>query len=68
MSAFTNRRAALAVMFVLACATSLVLLDNWLGSLVAIAAALGVVVIAELSWHRAISTATSAGLVEPRLR
>lgn len=36
-------------------------------SLVAITAALGVVVIAELGWHRAIATAKSAGLVAPEV-
>ena len=65
MSTFVNPRAALVAMFALAAATSLVLLNNWVGSLVAIAAAFGVVLIAELSWHRAVSTAESAGLVAP---
>ena len=74
MSAFANPRVALAAMFALAAASSLVLLSDlqvgpawahWVGSLVAFASAFGVVVIAELSWHRAISTATSAGLVAP---
>jgi hypothetical protein len=62
-------------MFALAAASSLVLLSDlqvgpawvhWVGSLVAVAAALGVVVIAELSWDRAINTAESAGLVAPQ--
>ena len=75
MSAFANPRAALAAMFALAVASSLVLLSDlqvgpawvhWVGSLVAVAAALGVVVIAELSWERAINTAESAGLVAPQ--
>jgi hypothetical protein len=75
MSAFANPRAALAAMFALAAASSLVLLSDfrvgpawvhWAGSLVAVAAALGVVVIAELSWDRAINTAESAGLVAPQ--
>ena len=34
-------------------------------SLVAIAAVLGIMVIAELGWQRAITTAKSAGLVAP---
>jgi hypothetical protein len=75
MSAFANPRAALAAMFALAAASSLVLLSDlrvgpawvhWAGSLVAVAAALGVVIIAELSWDRAINTAESAGLVAPQ--
>jgi uncharacterized membrane protein len=75
MSAFANPRAALAAMFALAAASSLVLLSDlrvgpawvhWVGSLVAVASALGVVVIAELSWDRAINTAESAGLVAPQ--
>ncbi|MCW2520367.1 MAG: hypothetical protein JWR46_2986 [Mycobacterium sp.] len=75
MSAFANPRVALAAMFALAAASSLVLLSDlqvgpawvhWVGSLVAVAAALGVVVIAELSWDRAINTAESAGLVAPQ--
>ncbi|MCW2551987.1 MAG: hypothetical protein JWR78_1768 [Mycobacterium sp.] len=75
MSAFANPRAALAAMFALAAASSLALLSDlrvgpawvhWVGSLVAVAAALGVVVIAELSWDRAINTAESAGLVAPQ--
>ncbi len=77
MNAFPNPRVALAAMFALAAASSLMLLSDlrvgpawvhWVGSLVAVAAALGVVVIAELSWDRAINTAKSAGLVAPRLR
>jgi Na+/proline symporter len=36
---------------------------HWIGSLVALAAALGAVVVAELTWQRALSTATAAGLV-----
>ncbi|HYO03642.1 MAG TPA: hypothetical protein VET27_17940 [Mycobacterium sp.] len=75
MNAFANPRVALAAMLALAGASSLLLLlsdlqvgpawVHWIGSLVAVAAALGVVVIAELSWHRAINTAKSAGLVAP---
>lgn len=69
-----RRRVALVAVLALAGASSLVLLGDlhsgptwvhWVGSLVAIAAALGVVVIAELSWHRAVTTAMSAGLVAP---
>ena len=37
---------------------------HWVGSMVALAAALGTVVVAELTWQRAINTATAAGLVE----
>jgi hypothetical protein len=74
MNASANPRVALAAMFALALASSLVLLSDsqfgpvwvhWVGSVVAIAAALGVVVIAELGWHRAINTAKSVGLVSP---
>jgi hypothetical protein len=74
MNASANPRVALAAMFALALASSLVLLSDsqvgpawvhWVGSLVAVAAAFGVVVIAELGWHRAINTAKSAGLVSP---
>jgi phosphatidylglycerophosphate synthase len=77
-----RRRIALATMLALACASSLVLLADvhvgpawvhWLGSLVALAAGLGVVVVAERNWQRAISTAAADGLVarstdEPRSR
>jgi hypothetical protein len=65
-------RAALAAMLALAGASSLVVLNDlqvgpnwvhWVGSLIAVAAALGVVVIAELSFDRAVGTAKSAGLV-----
>ena len=64
---------ALGAMITLAAASSLALLNDihagppwlhWIGSLVAVAAALGTVVIAELTWQRAINTATAAGLVE----
>ena len=75
-------RMALATVLALACASSLVLLADvhvgpawvhWLGSLVALAAGLGVVVVAERNWQRAISTAAADGLVvqstdEPRVR
>jgi hypothetical protein len=70
----TNRRLiALGAVMALAAASSLALIDglhagppwvHWVGSLVAVAAAFGTVVIAELSWQRAINTATAAGLVE----
>jgi uncharacterized membrane protein len=72
MSVLANPRAALTAMFALATVSSLVLLSDrqisstwihWVGSLLAIAAALGIVVIAELTWHRAVTTAMSAGLV-----
>jgi hypothetical protein len=36
---------------------------HWIGSLVALAAALGTVFVAELTWQRALNTATAAGLV-----
>ena len=71
-----RRRIALAAMLALAGASLLVLLSDlqvgpawvhWVGSLVAVAAALGVVIVAELSWDRAIDTAKSAGLVAPEL-
>lgn len=74
MNASANPRVALAAMFALALASSLVLLSDphvgpswvhWVGSLVAVSAAFGVVVIAELGWHRAINTAKSVGLVSP---
>ena len=67
-----RRRAALVAMLVLAAASSLVLVSDvagapawvhWVGSMVAACSALGVVMIAELSWDRAIVTAKSAGLV-----
>ena len=43
-------------------------MSTWLhsiGSLVALAGALGIVVIAELTWHLAVNSATAAGLVSP---
>lgn len=67
-----RRRSALTAILVLAGMSSLVLLGDlrigpswvhWLGSLIAVVAALGVVVIVELSWDRAIDTAKSVGLV-----
>ena len=38
----------------------------WLGSLVAVSAALGVVLMAQVTWERAINAAESEGLVEAR--
>jgi membrane protein YdbS with pleckstrin-like domain len=73
-SSVGRRRITLAAVLALAAASSLVLVTDlhvgpwwvhWVSSLVAIAAALGVVVIAELGWHRAITTAKMAGLVAP---
>lgn len=67
-----RRRLAVIAILVLAGASSLVLLADvhvgpawvhWVGSMIALAAGLGVVVIAELNWQRAISTAAAAGLV-----
>lgn len=67
-----RRRFAVVAVLVLAGASSLVLLADvhvgpawvhWFGSMIAVAAGLGVVVIAELNWQRAISTAAAAGLV-----
>jgi hypothetical protein len=79
MSASVNRRGsadrwriALAAMLVLAGAASMVVLSDirigpawvhWVGSLVAVCAALGVVVLAQLRWDRAIDTAKSSGLI-----
>ncbi|HME50423.1 hypothetical protein [Mycobacterium sp.] len=66
------RRIALAAMMALAGASSLVLLNEihvgpawvqWVVSLVALAAALGVLVIADLSWQRAVANAEADGLV-----
>jgi energy-coupling factor transporter transmembrane protein EcfT len=74
MKALANPRAALVAMFALAAASLLVLLGDgrvgptwvhWVGSLVAVVAALGVVVIADVGWHRALTSAKSAGLVSP---
>ncbi|BBZ30133.1 hypothetical protein MMAD_44280 [Mycolicibacterium madagascariense] len=72
-----RRRTALVAMLVLAAASSsLMLLSDvsgapawvhWVGSIVAACSALGVVIIAELSWDRAIDTAKSAGLVSTAL-
>jgi hypothetical protein len=69
-----RRRIALGAMMALFAASSLALLTDfqtgpawlhWIGSLVALGAALGIVVIAELTWHLAINSATAAGLVRP---
>lgn len=66
------RRAAPGAMIAFAGASSLVLVDNihagpawvhWLASLVALLAALGVLVIADLSWQRAVAAAQADGLV-----
>ncbi len=67
-----TRRIALGAMMALATASSLALLTDlhagptwlhWIASLMALAAALGVVVIAEVTWQRAVNAATAAGLV-----
>jgi hypothetical protein len=69
-----RRRIALGAMVALVAASSVALLTdfqagptwlNWIGTLVALAAALGVVVIAEVTWHLAINSAKAAGLVGP---
>jgi hypothetical protein len=36
---------------------------HWIGSLLALVAALGTITVAELTWQRALNTATAAGLV-----
>jgi hypothetical protein len=68
------RRTALRAMIALAAASSLVLLNEihvaptwvqWGVSLVALAAALGVLVIADLSWQVAVANAEADGLVTP---
>ncbi len=73
-SVVDRRRITVAAVLALAAASVLVLVTDvhvgpwwvhWVSSLVAITAALGVVVVAELGWHRAITTATKAGLVAP---
>jgi hypothetical protein len=66
-----NRRLmALGAVMALAAVSSLALLNDlhagpvhWIGSLIAVGSALGTVVIAELTWQRALNTATAAGLV-----
>jgi|KBSSwiStaDraftv2_1062776.scaffolds.fasta_scaffold57897_4 hypothetical protein len=59
-------------MMALATASSLALLTDlhegptwlhWTASLAALAAALGVVMVAEVTWQRAVNAATAAGLV-----
>ncbi|MBV9091844.1 MAG: hypothetical protein JO044_18365 [Mycobacteriaceae bacterium] len=66
------RRIALGAMIALACASSLVALNethvgpawiHWTVSVVALAAALGVLVVADLSWQRAVAAAEADGLV-----
>lgn len=64
------RRIGLGTMLALGCASALVLLNDvgpvwvrWVVSLVALAAALGVLVIAEVSWQRAVASAEAEGLV-----
>lgn len=68
------RRIALGAMIALASAASLILLNDihvgpawvhWTISLVALAAALGVLVIADISWERAVAHAEADGLVAP---
>jgi hypothetical protein len=67
-----RRRFALTSMIAVASASLLLLLHDfnvgpawvhWLSSLVAVSAAFGVVVMAQLMWERAINTAESDGLV-----
>jgi hypothetical protein len=66
------RRIALGAMMALTCAASLVLLDEvhvgpawvrWTISVVALAAALGVLIVGDLSWERAVAAAEADGLV-----
>jgi hypothetical protein len=68
-----RRVIALGAIMTIVVASSLALLNDlhtgptwlhWVGSLVLLATALGTVAIAELTWQRAITTATAAGLVE----
>jgi hypothetical protein len=70
-SRMDRRLIALGAVMALAAVSSLALLSglhagpmHWIGSLVALGSALGTVVIAELTWQRALNTATAAGLVE----
>jgi hypothetical protein len=67
------RRIALGAMISLTGASSLVLLNevhvgptwvHWMISVVALAAALGVLVIADLGWQRAVANAEADGLVD----
>jgi hypothetical protein len=71
-AAVDRRRLALTAMCALAGAAVLLSLTDahvgpawvhWVCSLVALIAALGVVVVAELNWQRAVSSATAVGLV-----
>jgi hypothetical protein len=69
-SRMNRRLMALGAVMALAAVSSLALLNglhtgpmHWIGSLVALGSALGTVVIAELTWQRALNTATAAGLV-----
>ena len=66
------RRIALGAMVALACAASLVLLNEvhvgpswlrWTISVVALAAALGVLIVGDISWERAVAAAEADGLV-----
>ncbi|MBV8346189.1 MAG: hypothetical protein JOZ49_01245 [Mycolicibacterium sp.] len=66
------RRIALGAMMALACAASLMLVNevhvgpawvHWTISVVALAAALGVLIVADLSWERAVAAAEADGLV-----
>jgi hypothetical protein len=70
ISRMNRRLMALGAVMALAAVSSLALLNDlhagpmhWIGSLVAVGSALGTVVIAELTWQRALNTATAAGLV-----
>ncbi|MDT5079305.1 MAG: hypothetical protein QOJ80_3942 [Mycobacterium sp.] len=69
-SRMNRRLMALGAVMALAAVSSLALLNDlhagpvhWIGSLIAVGSALGTVVIAELTWQRALNTATAAGLV-----
>jgi hypothetical protein len=69
-SRMNRRLMALGAVMALAAVSSLALLNDlhagpvhWVGSLIAVGSALGTVVIAELTWQRALNTATAAGLV-----
>lgn len=66
-----RRRIGLGGIIVLAGASSLILLNDvhagpalhWIASLVALAAAMGVLVVADLRWQRALADAETDGLV-----
>jgi hypothetical protein len=69
-SRMDRRLIALGAVMALAAVSSLALLNglhagpmHWIGSLVALGSALGTVMITELTWQRALNTATAAGLV-----